>query len=402
MDTRMQMTAPENRKLTRYFCLLHVSYYCLMAVHTGFFSLMLSRQGLAYDAIARVATATSIASLFAPMVLGNLCDRWQLNRMLFVLAAVLAPISYYIIQRTQSTAGVTICAIVFCCVCVGVQSLPGGWISALNADRAKINYAFTRSFGSLSFALVSIVIGVAVEHFGMKCLPLLLAFFGMFIAIFALLLPNQPKPQSRSRDGAGFRAAMKALLKNRKFVALLLGSVLYNIPSGVFFTFFSVYFTQLGGAEGLLGIAMFVLAVVEVPVMLFYTRLEKKFGVTCLTAIAMCGFGVKNICLSMASSPGWAIVCLLLQMFGLGLSIPACQSFVAKNVPAEYSATAQAAAFSVGGLGMIAANALSSWLVTVTDLRTVFHLTAYFAFAGALIFIIGAGWRNTGRRGEHV
>ena len=129
---------------------------------------------------------------------------------------------------------------------------------------------------------------------------------------------------------------------------------------------------------------MFVLAVVEVPVMLFYAALEKKIPVRWLVLLSILGYGVKGICVSLAADPGWAIACLVLQIFGLALSVPACQSFIASCTPA-----AQTCAVSVCGIGMIAANMLGAWLVTVVDLRAVFYVTSYFSFAGALIFLLG-------------
>ena len=46
-----------------------------------------------------------------------------------------------------------------------------------------------------------------------------------------------------------------------------------------------------------------------------------------LVLLSILGYGVKGICVSLAADPGWAIACLVLQIFGLALSVPACQSF---------------------------------------------------------------------------
>lgn len=377
-----------DRQLNGSFALLHASYYCIIAVNVGFFSLLLSKIGYSDTMIGQVAVATSIVGLFAPPLMGQLCDRWQLNKLLFIVAAVVAPAAFFVIQHAHGFWVVVLCAVVFYACCISVQSVPGGWIAALNADGHNINFSFTRSFGSLSFALISIVIGLIVGKCGIESLPLLLVAFGGMLVAAVLPLPTQPKQTPQKERSVKFIPALKVLLRNKPYVLLLLCSILYTIPGSVFFTYFAVYFSQLGGTASWLGVAMFILAVVEVPVMLLYGRLEKVIPVAWLVAISMVGYAVRGICISLAPNATWLTASLLLQVFGLALSVPACQSFIAACTPPEYSSTAQTLAFAVGGFGTILANVLSTWLVSVTNIKNVFHITSYFALAGAVIFIL--------------
>lgn len=385
---QMRMGQRKGLRQQGYFALLFAAYYCIIAVQTGYFSLTLSRQGLSEGDIGRVAVVTSTASLLAPPLWGWLCDRRQINRGLFILGAAVAPLSFYAMQHTGSFGGAAVWGGVFYAFCICLQSVPAGWIAALNAEGRQISYSGTRAFGSLSFAFVSVLLGSVVDRFGTGCLPAFLAAFGVLLSAVTIRLPAQPAIRERYRKAA-FLQALTELLHNRPYVILLLCSILYGIPSGIFFTYFPVYFAQLGGTDRQLGIAMFVLAVVEVPVMLFYAALEKKIPVRWLVLLSILGYGAKGICVSLAADPGWAIACLVLQIFGLALSVPACQSFIASCTPAAYAATAQTCAVSVCGIGMIAANMLGAWLVTVVDLRAVFYVTSYFSFAGALIFLLG-------------
>lgn len=87
---------------------------------------------------------------------------------------------------------------------------------------------------------------------------------------------------------------MRELVKTRPYVLLVLCSFLGNLPSGAFTTYFSVFFSQEGGSASLLGIALFVLAIVEVPVMLNYRRLERRFGVETLLVVSMLGYGLRT------------------------------------------------------------------------------------------------------------
>lgn len=388
----------DDRKLNRYFCLLQASIFCMMAIHSGFFSLMLSQQGVSKMELGRIAAVTGAASLVAQPLLGLISDRWRAERLLYAVGAVLAPLAYYNIQHTTRLGLIAFWAALFVGFSLGAQILSTGWIAALNAAGHKLDFGFSRGVGSLSFALGSVVIGQAINRFGMGCLPVLLAVFGLTLAAAAFLLPRpqraRPAQGADAPRAAGFGEAMRELVKTRPYVLLVLCSFLGNLPSGAFTTYFSVFFSQEGGSASLLGIALFVLAIVEVPVMLNYRRLERRFGVETLLVVSMLGYGLKNLCLALAPSLPFIVACLLLQAAGLALAIPASQSMIAKITDTACCATAQCLWSSLGeGLGMIASSLFCSWLVSFSSIRTVFAVTSLFGFAAAALF-----WALVGRR----
>lgn len=377
-----------DRYITSVFSMLLTGLYCIVAVHS-FFTLMLSRQGHSEAALAQIAAATSTASLIAPFILGQLCDRFRIYKPLFLIGLVIGPLAYCIIQRTESMAITIFWAVLLSALCLNLQTIPAGWIGSLNADGRKINFGFARSFGSLSYALMSVAVGFIVERCTMGSLPVMMAVLAALVLIPVLMLPRPEKTAQSKSTPVDMRSTLKALVSSRPYMIMLLCNALASIPGGAYFTFFAVYFEQLGGAESLLGIANFVLALVEVPVMLFYIRLEKKFGMFNLMALAILGYGLKNFCLGLAATTTEAILCLLLQAIGLALIVPSSQSITASCIPAEYSSTAQSLVFSAQSVGGILANLLCSWLVDLVSLQSVFRITSYFAFAGVLLFWLG-------------
>jgi len=378
-----------DRYLTAVFSALLTALYCIVAAHS-FFNLMLSQQGYSEAMIARVAAATGTASLIAPFILGQLCDRFRIQKPLFVIGLVVGPLAYFMIRNTGSAAMTVFWAVLMSGLCLNLQTIPAGWIGSLNAGGRSINFGFARSFGSLSYALMSVAVGFILERYTMASLPVVMAVMAALVLIPVLLLPR-PEKESRSRDGSvSLGSTLKELLSNRPYMIMLLCNALANIPGGAYFTFFALHFEQLGGTESLLGIANFVLALVEVPVMLFYFRLEKKFSTHRLMALAIFGYGLKNLCLSLAGSTGTAILCLPLQAIGLALIVPASQSMTAACVPAKYSGTAQSLVFSAQSVGGILANLLCTRLVELVSLQAIFRITSYFAFAGVVLFWLGA------------
>jgi PPP family 3-phenylpropionic acid transporter len=182
-----------DRYLTSVFSLLLTGMYCMVAINS-FFMLMLSQQGLSEATLARVATATSTASLIAPFILGQLCDRLRLHKPLFFLGLFIGPLSLFIIRGTDALPIIVLCAVLLSGLCMNLQIIPAGWIASLNAGGRKIDFGFARSFGSLSFALMSVVVGIVLERFGMISMPVMMALMAVTVLIPVLMLPKPENP----------------------------------------------------------------------------------------------------------------------------------------------------------------------------------------------------------------
>lgn len=125
----------------------------------------------------------------AQPLLGLISDRWRAERLLYAAGAVLAPLPTTISSAPPGW-GSSFRAALFVGFSLGAQILGTGWIAALNAAGHRLDFGFSRGVGSLSFALGSVVIGQAINRFGMGCLPVLLAVFGLTLAAAAFLLPR--------------------------------------------------------------------------------------------------------------------------------------------------------------------------------------------------------------------
>ena len=378
-----------DRAINLYFCLLQGSIFCMVAIHNAFFALLLADRGFTESMIGQVATVTGAASLVLQPLLGMICDRWRINRLLFILGGIIAPISYWSISQTADFLLCLFWASCFIGLSTGTQALTAGWVASLNNFGYKIDFGFSRGIGSLSFALGSIFFGLVVDWFGLGALPVLLACCGVGVAIAAILLPRPEKQTVVHSQNRDLGRALAQLTKNRAYILLVICSFFSSVPAMAFTTFFPVFFMQEGGSGLLLGIAHFVLAIVEVPVMLWYRKIERRFGAELLLAVAMLGYGLKNLVLSFSVGLPMIIAALTLQAIGLALMIPATQSMVAARTDPACAATAQTLATSVSqGLGGIAAGLFCSWLVSFCSLRIVFAITSLFAIGAAVLFAL--------------
>lgn len=254
-----------DRILDRRFSVLQASCFCIVAVQTGFFSVLLSAMGCTDAQIGLIATVSAGTALITQPLMGVLCDRLGWYRLLYLAAAVLGPVSIWMLMHAGSFAGILIWSCIFGGITMRAQFLGEGWIAALNAQGRSLDYGRSRSAGSLSFALASVVIGLIIERAGLGCTVLLLLIFGVCMSAAVLGLTE---PSLRAGDGPkeSFWAKALKLASEREYLALSVCSFLACIPFNASLTYYPIFLTEVGGSAALVGLSGFVMAVVEVPV----------------------------------------------------------------------------------------------------------------------------------------
>ena len=85
---------------------------------------------------------------------------------------------------------------------------------------------------------------------------------------------------------------------------------------------------SIGGNTEKMGIVIFVMAMLEMPAMLFFDRLKKHFSYVLLIRVAAVFFAVKIIMMYLADSMTMIYIAQINQMMGYGLMFPAMVGFI--------------------------------------------------------------------------
>ena len=280
------------------------------------------------------------------------------------------------------------------------------FLNALNffiEDRGiKMNFGISRAGGSLCFFLMSLLAGNLMGATTERVVPILgfIVSVGFLASLFWLRYdlkhsdksfakeydPFEIRPQGEELSIKSFK---KFINENFMFFILLLGVVGFFFGHVIINNFIYQITANVGGGEGDMGGLIAVGALVELPAMIFFSRLKYRYSTKLLLGISAVFYLVKIVITAMATSVGMIYFSMLFQSLAFALFVPASVHFVDEFIAKKDSVKGHA--FLVGAMAI--ANALASFLgggcMYTFGVTATLWISTIITLAGVVICIYG-------------
>ena len=255
---------------------------------------------------------------------------------------------------------------------------------------SKGNYGLVRAAGSLSFVLVAL--GLQYVPFMRPDKPLNIGIWLIITAIasmIALIFLPDSCPRSKTAQGqdpterySGKRKIMDAGLL-AGFAVIALG----RLAMAPVMSFFSLFLVEEIKWDAI-GLMWAISASSEIPLMIFSSRLIRRFGAPSLLAVSVVAVAVRLAVYALFPNPVGAVTGQLLHSLCFGLFHPAAVAFVSARVPPERRATGMALylAFCIG-IPTFLGSALGGWVVELAGYRVLFASFIVFALASTVLYL---------------
>lgn len=245
-------------------------------------------------------------------------------------------------------------------------------------------YGRVRIWGTAGWGLTAPLIGEIIERSGIQW-----AFWGYIILMLAGLFIALSLTFDASHTGNSFSSSMRSLLSNRRWMFFLLMVFVSGVGLAAINNYLFIYMEALGASKTLMGLALTVSTLSELPVMFFGDRLLKRFGPRGLLGLAMGVIGVRLLLYSATSLP-WVIMAIQLIH---GLTFPAVYiagvSYADHNAPLGLKATAQGMFGSaLMGFGAAAGGLLGGILLEQGGPHSMYRIIGLIVLASLLFLII--------------
>ncbi len=185
-------------------------------------------------------------------------------------------------------------------------------ISMRECRTVGCQFSFVRLGGTISYAVIALIIGRFVQK--MPVLSFILgsaAYFVLLLLLFGLPDSENHQPQPEKK-GFRFVGRLSDIFTDRSIYFVLILAFIFQLGFGFLFSFLSVYVTDLGYGQSLIGILQFISAATEIPILLLIHRIEKRFGSLKLIAFAVCLMGIRLLLCAGGTVPA-LILAMLLQ-----------------------------------------------------------------------------------------
>ncbi len=345
-----------------------------------------------------LAVANIISVLLQPTI-GAWVDKnksvslkWVIAGITLMMVGLLAALLF--VQNNALFTAILISAAI--CLALTLQPLVNSIIFAYINVGISINFGITRGIGSITFAGLAFFIGLAINQYSPAFLPYVS--LGLFTVMFGLMF-TFPKIEGNTAEKKSELAAVRPSIENgssnflwkyERFPIFLLSLIFLFI----FHTLINTYLTQitqsLGGQSGDFGLSLTIAAVCELPAMLGFGFLSKKFTNEFLLKIAAGFYALRSFLYLAASSVAMINFAQLFQGLSFAILIPAAVYYVNQRMDEGDKVKGQT--FMVGSttLGSVFGSLLGGWLLDMTDVHTMLIVGVGAAIIGCVCMLSSA------------
>ncbi|ANY68388.1 maltose permease [Paenibacillus sp. BIHB 4019] len=342
---------------------------------------LLVHQGMSAGQVGMMMSLGTLLSIIVQPFWGYMVDRYRQTKLVLVcsigMPAVLA--YFYNVQIFALLVIVYTTSIIF-----SVTQSPIADSYAVTAAReGRTSYGTIRSLGSLGTALGGYAGGLYLSYFHIT--QLWLPFFIFSAAGVAMVLTLSNKSESY-RTTVSLTEGFKKMLGNRNFLWFLVACFFVNQTLTAYNSFFVLSFQEAGGSFSMVGFALLLASMTNVPSMLLAAKIIAKLGRERTLVIAAFAYALRWAVQWLFPYPPVMIGIQALHGLSFGLFYVAAVEYVANVSGKEMQATGQSVFNMVFvGLGGIIGNLLNGFLYNAGGAQLMYLACTVSAIMGLLL-----------------
>lgn len=233
------------------------------------------------------------------------------------------------------------------------------------ANRHSINYARIRIGGTVGYSIVVLAVGGFLKKD--PSMAFLLGGAG-YVLLFGLVLkipvegvaPGKKKLQGPETSS---KKRMGPIFLDRSFVFVLLCSFVMQVGLSFSGNFMGVYIGEMGYDQQLIGVANFVSAASEIPILLASGWIMKRFSAMQILLFSCVMMAVRMVLLT-GESAGFVILSQLLQSVTYMTTYYSCVMFISRNTyPDKRSQGQSLLAMVQSGFGSVTGSLLGGVVI---------------------------------------
>ena len=377
-------------KATASYAILQASMWGFYAIIVGYSSSFMYSHGFTDGQISIVLGITTALSCVAQLGLAELIARLPkltVYRVLLVLSGML--LACALLMRMELTAA-AIAGLGLGLILLQVLPAMANSIGMDSVSQGSpMNYDIARGVGSGGYSILSLITGMLVSRLGVEVLWILtlvdtLVFLGSVLWFHrAGEITAPPKERVKEkREGSFLRAYPK-------FALVLFGSIVLQISHNLVCSFLLQIVVSKGGDASHQGIAAFVSAITEIPVMFAFGWLLKKKKVEFWFAFSAAVFVLKPLFLFLAADVWGVYAAQTTQMIGYAVYVMASAYYAGSATDKNDMVRAQSYMTAAIPIGSLIANSTGGFLCQYYTPQGMLLVSTAVAIIGGIIVIAG-------------
>ncbi|MCD8027188.1 MAG: MFS transporter [Erysipelotrichaceae bacterium] len=390
----------QSNNLSAKYMASQVCFFGAFAAMMGYASVFLLNKGFNNSTIGILLSLISVISVFLQPTIAAFADQHKEIEIRKIITSILVIAiigsALLIVAPANQVLIFALVTITFTLV-TSISPLMNTLAFVFEKYGIKINYGLARGLGSVSYAIVALVLGYVVEWFNADILPIFYVIFTalLFIIVNGFVVPKdaqvveeETQEETQEETEQSSLSLLQFSLKYKKFVAFLLGFVCVYFAHTIINNYFIQIITPIGGTESDMGTAVFLAAMLELPTMAFYNKMSYKINGGTLIKISMILFIVKHFITYIATSMTLIYVAQVCQMGAYALFVPASVAYVNDKIAKQDIVKGQSFLTTANTLAGIFANLVGGVLLDAVGVSQVLLIGVILTVIGAIVVIL--------------
>lgn len=389
---------------------LHGMFWMLVCCTISLGSAYLSNRGYSIFSIGLLFAVAYLLAAFAQQIVSVLTDNSTEFDVLDVLAVfgVAINIDLFIALFTHGNSFWTGITFLFAAM---ITYTIQPFLNALNFHIERygvdMNYGFARASGSFAFFIMSLIAGFFMKITSVRVVIIFgflvsIGFTALIIWIFRELkatgikVKNDYDPFEHDSSDAFDTAFLKDFVeKYRMFFLFLIGVMCFFFSHVISNNFLYQIVVNVGGDEATNGGIMAVMAIVELPAMIFFSRLRERFGTKLLLGVSAVFFLIKIFFTAISTTVPMLYFSMLFQCLAFALFIPASVYFVDEIMTKKDAVKGQAFVTIAMTFSSLIGSILGGLIINLLGVNAALWFAFVVTFVGVVVGIYSLFRINT-------
>ena len=386
--------------VTFHYMIITGGFWMAFCVVTAYAAVYLKGVGCTNTELGLILALGNVGGAILSPVLGAMIDRnWNLRHAAVVNVLLAVQVVLLVLLRLHPKHDLlnAACYVLYITAMMPVNAVNLDLCVRLERAKAPLNFGLARSMGSFSFVILSTLLGIITAQWGHLSLPfaglavILLQFFGNRLVDRDLRRAEAAlPPEDTAASAAEAPSSLMAFIRNnRMFCLMLFGTIIIFIAHNMDGNFLINEVEALGGNSAIMGYVAAFTAITEVPVMMFASKLPKRWSTVQYIRLSFVFFVIKILAYALAPSIPFFFAARVLQAPSYALYTVLIVGYADRQVARKDSAKAQSLAFSMTTIGSVLASLIGGRMFDTVGVRTTMLTAVAIAAAGAVISLAG-------------
>lgn len=353
----------------------------------------------------QIGMVTSLANLLASFIqpwLGGKVDRSVRLNLVHVNVMIVIPSLALLIGLFFSQKIFLLVAIMYTLVLM-LQATLMPFMSAtgvfLMNNGFKLNYGVCRAVESASFALTSTILGILITRMGHNSI-LMMAIIGYSLYLFmlrhlfkhylqALFNHHIDNVKLNTVEVALKASEVSFFKKYAHFKYIVFGSFCFFVGHNFINLFMLQIIENVGGNTENMGNAIALAAISEMPIMILFTRINRRIPSRYLMMVTGIFFLVKTTLTFTAMTVGGVYLAQVFQVLAFGLYIVASVYYVNHEMANEDKVKGQSLVTTAHTLGSVVGSLIGGWLINRYDVKYGLFFCIIMSALGVIAYFFG-------------